>query len=39
VLLLAYVFPSGLERLSWRLIAGAVLVVVGVFLLKGFTMR
>ncbi|HEY7651049.1 MAG TPA: EamA family transporter [Methylomirabilota bacterium] len=39
VLLLAYVFPSGLERLNWRLIAGAVLVVIGVFLLKGFTMR
>lgn len=39
VLLLAYVFPSGLERLNWRLVMGAVLVVAGVFVLKGFTMR
>lgn len=38
VLVLAYIFPSGVERLSWRLILGAVLVVAGVFLLKGFTM-
>jgi uncharacterized membrane protein len=39
VLLLAYIFPSGLERLSWRLLVGAVLVVAGVFVLKGFTMQ
>jgi uncharacterized membrane protein len=39
VLLLAYVFPSGFDRLSWRLLVGAVLVVAGVFVLKGFTMR
>lgn len=36
VLLLAFIFPSGVEKLSWRLALGAVLVVVGVFLLKGF---
>jgi uncharacterized membrane protein len=35
VLLLAFVFPSGVEKLSWRLVVGAVLVVVGVFLLRG----
>jgi uncharacterized membrane protein len=34
VLLLAFVFPSGVEKLSWRLVGGAVLVVVGVFLLR-----
>src|SRR6266571_3789137 len=36
VLLLVYVFPSGMERLGWRLVAGAVLVVLGVFLLTGW---
>ena len=36
VLLLAYVFPSGLERLGWRLVVGAVLIVLGVFLLTGW---
>jgi drug/metabolite transporter (DMT)-like permease len=36
VLLLAYWFPSGIERLNWRLITGAVLIVVGVFLLTGW---
>jgi DME family drug/metabolite transporter len=36
VLLLAYCFPSGIERLSWRLVAGAVLIVLGVFLLTGW---
>jgi len=36
VLLLAYWFPSGIERLRWRLIVGAVLIVLGVFLLSGW---
>jgi len=36
VLLLAYFFPSGMERLGWRVVVGAVLVVVGVFLLTGW---
>lgn len=36
VLLLAYCFPSGIERLNWRLITGAVLIVLGVFLLTGW---
>ena len=36
VLLLAYWFPSGIERLSWRLVTGAVLIVLGVFLLTGW---
>src|SRR5215471_12091803 len=36
VLLLAYWFPSGIDRLSWRLITGAVLIVLGVFLLTGW---
>src|SRR5262245_22774976 len=36
VLVLAYWFPSGIERLSWRLITGAVLIVLGVFLLTGW---
>jgi uncharacterized membrane protein len=36
VLLLAYLFPSGMERLGWRVVVGAVLVVVGVFLLTGW---
>ena len=35
VLLLVYLVPSGAERLGWRVIAGAVLVVLGVFLLTG----
>ena len=35
VLLLAYFFPSGLEKLVWRVVAGAVLIVLGVFLLTG----
>jgi drug/metabolite transporter, DME family len=34
VLLLAVVFPSGMEKLSWRLVVGAVLVVIGVFVLR-----
>jgi drug/metabolite transporter (DMT)-like permease len=36
VLFLAYWFPSGVERLGWRVITGAVLIVVGVFLLTGW---
>ena len=36
VLLLAYWFPSGIERLSWRVVTGAVLIVLGVFLLTGW---
>jgi len=36
VLALAYWFPSGIDRLSWRLITGAVLIVLGVFLLTGW---
>jgi drug/metabolite transporter (DMT)-like permease len=36
VLLLAYWFPIGIERLSWRLVVGAVLIVLGVFLLTGW---
>ena len=36
VLLLAYFFPSGMERLGWRLVVGAVLIVLGVFLLTGW---
>ena len=35
VLLLVYLVPSGMERLGWRLVVGAVLVVLGVFLLTG----
>jgi DME family drug/metabolite transporter len=36
VLLLAYWFPVGIDRLSWRLIVGAGLIVLGVFLLTGW---
>jgi uncharacterized membrane protein len=36
VLLLAYCFPSGIDRLNWRLVTGAVLIVLGVFLLTGW---
>ena len=36
VLVLAYWFPSGIDRLGWRLITGAVLIVLGVFLLTGW---
>ncbi len=36
VLLLTFLFPSGAERLGWRITVGAVLVVLGVFLLTGF---
>jgi uncharacterized membrane protein len=34
VLLLAYLFPSAAEKLSWRVVAGAVLIVLGVVLLS-----
>ena len=34
VLLLAYLFPSAAERLSWRVVLGAVLIVLGVVLLS-----
>ena len=34
VLLLAYLFPSEAERLSWRVVLGAVLIVLGVVLLS-----
>jgi len=33
-LLLAYLFPSAAERLSWRTVVGAVLIVLGVVLLS-----
>lgn len=36
VLLLAYFFPSGVEKLGWRVVLGAVLIVLGVFLLMGW---
>lgn len=36
VLLLVYLVPSGVERLGWRVVVGAVLVVLGVFLLTGW---
>lgn len=36
VLLLVYLYPSGAERLGWRVVSGAVLVVLGVFLLTGW---
>lgn len=36
VLLLAFFFPSGADRLTWRVVTGAVCVVVGVFLLTGY---
>jgi uncharacterized membrane protein len=35
VLLLAFLFPSGMEKLNWRIVVGAVLIVLGVFLLTG----
>ena len=35
VLLLAFLFPSGERQLSWRIVVGAVLIVLGVFLLTG----
>jgi drug/metabolite transporter, DME family len=35
VLLLAFFFPSGRRQLGWRVVGGAVLVVLGVFLLTG----
>lgn len=35
VLLLAFLLPSGEARLGWRIVLGAVLVVLGVFLLTG----
>ncbi len=35
VLLLAFLFPSGVEKLSWRVVTGAVLIVLGVLLLTG----
>ncbi len=39
VLLLAFLFPSGVQRLSWRVVAGTVLIVLGVFVLSGPTFR
>ncbi len=36
VLLLAFLFPSAAGRLSWRVVVGAVLIVLGVFLLTGW---
>jgi uncharacterized membrane protein len=35
VLLLALAFPSGTRRLGWRVAAGTLLIVLGVFLLTG----
>ncbi len=37
VLLLTFLFPTTAERLSWRVVAGAVLIVLGVFVLTGGT--
>jgi drug/metabolite transporter, DME family len=34
VLLLAYLFPSAAEKLSWRVVGGSVLIVLGVVLLS-----
>jgi uncharacterized membrane protein len=34
VLLLAYLFPIAAEKISWRVVAGAVLIVLGVALLS-----
>jgi len=34
VLLLAYLFPSAAEKLNWRIVLGAVLIVPGVALLS-----
>jgi uncharacterized membrane protein len=39
VLLLAVFFPSGRRAPGWRVVVGAVLVVLGVFLLTGMTRR
>jgi uncharacterized membrane protein len=39
VLLLAFLFPSGLQQLRGRVIVGAVLIVLGVFLLTGMKQR
>lgn len=36
VLLLALLFPSSATRLTWRVVAGVVLIVAGVVLLTGF---
>ena len=33
VLLMTYVFLKGVEKLSWRIVLGAILIVLGVFLL------
>ena len=33
VLLMTYVFLRGIDRLSWRLVLGSTLIVLGVFLL------
>jgi uncharacterized membrane protein len=35
VLLLAFIFPSSAQRLSWRVAIGTLLIVLGVFLLTG----
>ena len=35
VLLLAFLFPSGAQRLGWRVASGTLLIVLGVFLLTG----
>jgi len=35
VLLLTFLFPRGLEKLSWRIIVGVVLIVLGVVALTG----
>lgn len=34
VLLLAFLFPSGVQRLTWRVAIGTLLIVVGVFLIS-----
>jgi uncharacterized membrane protein len=35
VLLLAFIFPSGAQRLGWRVAVGTLLIVLGVFVLTG----
>ena len=35
VLLLAFLFPSGVHRLGWRVATGTLLIVLGAFLLMG----
>ena len=35
VLILALIFPSGPQKLGWRVALGTVLIVLGVFLLTG----